>query len=177
MDEHKKCTICGAPATVHITQVVNDKSIRLDLCEKCAQKEGYIASSGLPFSMLASLGESLFNGIKSTSMKIGQLVCNSCGCSPEIFKKNGRLGCKECYKHLSSMIDSIISNTQKGNKHVGKQPLAASTDCQNTPCKYEESTTTNNTLSDLQNNLRRAIEEERYEDAARIRDEIKSIKE
>ena len=181
MDEHKKCKLCGAPATVHITQVINDKSMRIDLCEKCAQKEGYIASSGLPFSMLASLGESLFNGIKSTSMKIGQAVCETCGCSPEVFKKNGRLGCKDCYKHLATMIDSIISNTQKGNKHIGKQ-LSQVHSCHtiNTSKSDEVSkkTTgnTNDSIESLQGKLIKAIEDERYEDAAKIRDQIKSMR-
>lgn len=175
MDEHNKCKICGAPATVHITQVINDKSMRIDLCEKCAQKEGYIASSGLPFSMLASLGESLFNGLKSSSLKIGQLVCETCGCSPEIFKKNGRLGCKDCYKHLSQIINSIISNTQKGDTHTGKYPTKLC-DMHVQNISEKQSTIMQQTHTVLQNQLKKAIEEERYEDAARIRDEIKNIR-
>ena len=37
-----KCDVCGkTPATVHLTQVVENKSIRkVDLCEDCAKAHG-----------------------------------------------------------------------------------------------------------------------------------------
>ena len=35
-----KCDLCSKPATVHLTQIVNNKVHKVDLCEECAQAKG-----------------------------------------------------------------------------------------------------------------------------------------
>ena len=34
-----KCDLCSKPATVHLTQIVNSKIHKVDLCEACAADE------------------------------------------------------------------------------------------------------------------------------------------
>ena len=41
-----KCDLCTNPATVHLTQIVNNKVHKVDLCEACAQAKGVTDLSG-----------------------------------------------------------------------------------------------------------------------------------
>ena len=37
MASNLKCDLCSKPATVHLTQIVNNQVHKVDLCEACAQ--------------------------------------------------------------------------------------------------------------------------------------------
>jgi protein arginine kinase activator len=169
----KKCKICGKPATVHLTQILNNEMQDVDLCEECAAKHGLFKHSGSPLSTLALLGEAIFGSVKRDLAAINSLICSCCGCTPACFKEIGRLGCEHCYTDLKPLIDSIIENSQKGNRHIGKRP--------NNPSGVESDGTDPKIVEvpkqvdveRLKFELERAVAEERYEDAARLRDEIK----
>ncbi|MDR0595814.1 MAG: UvrB/UvrC motif-containing protein [Puniceicoccales bacterium] len=182
----KKCQFCGKPATVHLTQVINSEMQNVDLCDECAAKHGLFEQSGSPLSVLAALGEAMF-GTTNQNLAVNGLICSNCGCTPTIFKESGRLGCENCYKDLRPLIEKIIENSQKGVKHLGKQlanctsegngnaereaPAPQKHICKNhkCACKHDHK----HDLGSLKSELERAIAEERYEDAAVLRDKIK----
>lgn len=177
----EKCQFCGKPASVHMTQIINNKTTVVHMCTECAAKQGLFDQEGLPFAMLSHLGESLFSGIKQQT-PVNSLICSECGCTPMSFRETGRLGCANCYKDLKLLINGIIESSQKGVTHTGKRPRCASTlnDVKEevaAPSNNKQSkiNAKNKRLSDLQEQLSLAVKEERYEDAAKLRDEINQL--
>lgn len=156
-----KCDLCDNQATVHLTQIVNHKVHKVDLCEACAQAKGVTDPSG--FSLADLLLKASLNPEPSGAEG---LRCEHCGFVPEEFKKTGRLGCPQCYEALTALVDPMLENMHKGTAHVGKVPEHAL-----------ERKLLQDRLSTLESNLKTAIEAERYEDAARFRDEIVQVRE
>ncbi|GAB5560835.1 MAG: UvrB/UvrC motif-containing protein [Synoicihabitans sp.] len=156
-----KCDICENQATVHLTQIVDHKVHKVDLCEACAQAKGVTDPSGFSLSDLL-----LKASLNPESPAPSGLRCEHCGFVPEEFKKSGRLGCPKCYDALTSLVDPMLENMHKGTRHVGKVPTRA--------LERQELV---NRLHDLETNLASAIKAERYEDAARFRDEIVQVRE
>lgn len=180
----KKCQICGKPATVHFTQIINNEMKNIDLCDECAEKNGLFESKGSPLAMLAELGESLFGEVKHNISALSGLICSSCGCTPMMFKETGRLGCSNCYKDLKLIVDKLIENSQKGKCHVGKKIRNQENSFVNTDMpevidlsksKKSKKEDSQKLLKDLKCKLEQAISDERYEDAAKLRDEIKNL--
>lgn len=155
-----KCDLCGEPATVHLTQIVKSKIHKVDLCEACAQAKGVTDPAGF------SLSDILVKGSIEAESADSELKCESCGLTHQDFKKQGRFGCPSCYETFGSMLIPMLGNMHRGVVHVGKTPktvLARRSD--------------SDRLTELENELSLAIKAERYEDAARYRDEIRQFQE
>jgi protein arginine kinase activator len=155
-----KCDLCDNQATVHLTQIVNQKVHKVDLCETCAQAKGVTDPSG--FSLSDLLLKASLNPEPSAA---SGLRCEQCGFEPEEFKKTGRFGCPACYEALTGMVDPMLENMHKGTSHVGKVPEHAL-----------ERKVLEDRLNALESNLKTAIDAERYEDAAKFRDEIVQVR-
>ncbi|RXK56550.1 excinuclease ABC subunit B [Oleiharenicola lentus] len=153
-----KCDLCSKPATVHLTQIVNSKIHKVDLCEACAQAKGVTDPSG--FSLADLLLKASLNPEPA-----GDAKCSACGFTQQDFKKTGRFGCPECYSHFSRLLDPMLDSMHKGSAHTGKIPQKAVT----RRSLYER-------LTQLETELDQAIKAERYEDAARYRDEITQVR-
>jgi protein arginine kinase activator len=156
-----KCSLCGKPATVHLTQIINSKIHKVDLCEECAKAKGVTDPNGFSLADLLIKG-ALNNSETETS---DGLVCPACGFTQQDFKKVGRFGCPECYKTFRPILLPMLGGMHKGPAHIGKVPRHAL----DRRSIYER-------LTKLEMELDLAIKSERYEDAARYRDEIRQIK-
>lgn len=156
-----KCDLCDNPATVHLTQIVNHKVHKVDLCESCAQAKGVTDPSG--FSLADLLLKASLN--PEPTARTG-LRCEQCGFTPEDFKKTGRFGCPACYDTFTSLLEPMLDNMHKGTVHVGKVPARAL-----------ERKQLHDRLHALETELQSAIQAERYEDAAKFRDEILQVRE
>ncbi len=154
-----KCDLCGKPATVHLTQIVNNKIHKVDLCEECAQAKGVTDPSGF------SLADLLLKASLNPEPQADTVRCEQCGFTQTDFKKMGRFGCPACYEAFKEVIGSMLGNMHKGTVHVGKVPRRA-----------VERKSLYDKLTQLQSDLDQAIKAERYEDAARFRDEIHQAK-
>jgi protein arginine kinase activator len=155
-----KCDLCGKPATVHLTQIVDNKVHKVDLCEECAKAKGVTDPSG--FSLADLLVKASLNPEEVVE---GGLRCEHCGFTQQEFKKIGRFGCPECYVAFRPLLAPMLGSMHKGSTHVGKVPQRALA----RRSIYER-------LTKLEVELDLAIKTERYEDAARFRDEIRQIK-
>jgi protein arginine kinase activator len=153
-----KCDLCSKPATVHLTQIVNNKIHKVDLCEACAQAKGVTDPSG--FSLADLLLKASLNPEPQADVR-----CESCGLSQQDFKKTGRFGCPVCYDAFSTMLSPILETMHKGVAHVGKVPQRAL-----------ERRSLYDRLTKLETDLEQAIKSERYEDAARFRDELHQVR-
>ena len=91
--------------------------------------------------------------------------------------RSGKFGCGDCIEVFSNKIDPILKRIHGDNRYLGTSILKqtnASTHAKTSIIsqKQEEGSETKK----LQEELKQAIKEERYEDAAKIRDEINKNK-
>ena len=157
-----QCCICKEkPATVHLTQIEGEKMQKLDLCEECAKSKGINDPTSFAMADLM-LGLGASQEIEQTAGV--ELKCPRCGFSQADFKKSGRLGCPECYKTFADGLAGLLKTMHKGTRHVGKAPEA-----------LRQSRDLGDRLKLLQKKLAKAIDEENYEAAAALRDEIKAL--
>lgn len=154
-----KCDLCANPATVHLTQIVNNKVHKVDLCETCAQAKGVTDPSGF------SLADLLLKASLNPEAPVSAVRCEQCGFTQNDFKKHGRFGCPQCYDTFSGLIEPMLDNMHKGTAHAGKVPERAL-----------ERKSLHDRLGELESSLEDAVKTERYEDAARFRDEINQLK-
>ncbi|MDD5634271.1 MAG: UvrB/UvrC motif-containing protein [Candidatus Omnitrophica bacterium] len=161
-----KCEMCKKKdATVHLTEVINEKVSKLHLCEDCAKEksEEMHAHFGLT-DLLAGLMEfdaAIQEG--ATGEDVG-VKCPSCGMTYFDFQKSGRLGCGNCYEIFSKELGELLVKIHGSNKHVGKMPF-----------KGKEVVREQEKLQDLKNNLKALVQAEEFEKAALLRDTIKEI--
>ena len=159
MSDIIKCSHCSKPATVHLTQIVNNKIIKVDMCESCAQAKGVTNQSGF------SLSDLLNNNNVSFESSEKSIKCPNCGYTTADFRSTGRLGCASCFQSFSPLIRPVLEDMHTACVHKGKVPhLALSRQM-----ALAE-------LQSLENALKQAINEEAYEEAAKYRDQIQSLK-
>lgn len=159
-------------ANVKVTQVVDDQQVNHHYCEICAtqfyptqlehkqepMKLHQLLSSwfGTP-----SMQQDVGNQMKQSSK---QQTCPKCGFSYQRFLKEGKLGCAMCYETFRHELPPIFSRLQAASTHIGKMPV----DINNTIALKKK-------IKELRTEMQVAIVEERFEDAAKLRDEVKEI--
>jgi protein arginine kinase activator len=156
------CERCQKEAAkVFLTQMVGEKLQKVDLCEKCARELG--VTSNEPFSLADLL-------LKSSSAEplvpcdpADQAACPQCGCTLPEVRKTGRLGCGRCYETFRVYIDEAVQTVQKGPRHRGKCP------------EGEIHRRNEGTRVELEQALFVAIRSEDYEQAARLRDQLREF--
>jgi len=158
MADNLKCSLCDKDATVHLTQIVNNKIHKVDLCESCAEKKGVTDPEG--FSLADLLAKNTLTAAESQ----GDVRCPGCGHDSADFRRTGRLGCAACFGHFREQIMPVLEDMHVGTSHRGKVPEHAL-----------RRFSGRERLDKLQAALDRAVEEEAYEEAAKYRDEIKQI--
>ena len=147
---------------MHLTQIVGDKMQKVDLCDDCAKQKGVDDPTGSSLAhLLLGLGASLETEATDGAT---DLKCPHCGFTQADFKKTGRLGCSECYKIFGDALESLLKSMHKGTKHVGKAPAV-----------QRQLRDTQRQVKSLQEQLDKAVAEEDFEQAAKLRDEIKRV--
>lgn len=156
----KICEICKkAPATVHLTDIKNNVTKELHMCENCAASKGININKSIPL-------ESIFADAKAKkcSERQAKIICEKCGMSWAEFRENGRLGCANDYKAFSKGLEPLLTEVHASRgHHTGKSP---------------ENTPENRALKEVQElrrKLREAVAREDYEVAAQLRDQISVI--
>jgi len=157
------CNICGKnEATIHLTEIINGQMVELHLCENCSQEKGSEMKTQFSLNdLLAGLTD--LNNLAGGQRK-EELICQGCGLTYQEFGRTGRLGCPGCYQSFSKLLLPLIKRVQKGTQHVGKRPS-----------KVAPEVRTHMDLRDLQERLRKSVQLEEFEEAARIRDQIKQL--
>jgi len=159
-----KCEICGLKdAVIHIRQIQKDLVHELHICEECAQEKGLIREedSELP---IANLLSGLLEGKDVTGASDVKDVCPRCGLKASEFRKQGKLGCPECFKAFDKDVRAIVSQMAARPRHTGKVPRTL---------VVEQSAGTKG--EGLRDELREAVEREEYELAARLRDRLREL--
>ncbi len=164
------CQACQAnPATVHLTEIKDKEKREIHLCTRCAQEKGISIKADF------SLGE-IFGGLidptagapaqKEKEKKDSRLVCPRCGLSYLEFRKTGRLGCPDDYEFFRKGLLPFLEKIHLATQHVGKVPSRA--DVRTHQVKE---------LITLRRQLSTLVDREAYEEAAKVRDRIKTLEE
>jgi protein arginine kinase activator len=155
------CDVCKTnQATVFLTQIVEGKMQKVNLCEACSKEKGVTDPTGFALAdLLLGLGA-------AQEMERGGVVqkCPVCGFSQADFKKTGRLGCANCYSTFAEGLSSLLKGMHKGTEHLGK-----------VPARLAKTLERESALKTLQRDLRKAVADEDYESAASIRDQIRHL--
>ena len=156
-----RCQMCNKPATVHLTEIVHGQKIERHLCEQCAQSEGITIKAHLPINELLNNLISAQEAAQQTQ----DLACPQCRMRWAEFRKGGLLGCPHDYLAFEKALRPLIERAHEGATcHVGRVPRRLG----KPPSQQVR-------LLRLRRELQRAVEQEDYETAARIRDEIKHL--
>jgi protein arginine kinase activator len=152
-----KCQFCNSAATVHLTDIVGGVKKESHLCQECAEKQQIIKHQELNLS--AILQSVIGQHIGPLTDELARLTCPSCGIKYMEFRAGGRLGCPHDYEVFQEALEPLLQRIHRASRHVGKVPPRAA-----------QHATRQAELMDLRQQLRRAVEAERYEEAARLRD-------
>jgi protein arginine kinase activator len=157
----QKCERCSSPATVHITEVLSEtKFEEHHLCEQ-HYKEYAQESQGSAKALTSEAG-----GGDLEEALFGQQECPDCGIKFVDFRNNHRLGCSRDYQVFQAELLPLLENIHGETRHVGK-----------TPRRYPQTKKAEVELVQLRQRLKRAVDREDYEEAARLRDQIKTVEE
>jgi protein arginine kinase activator len=163
-----KCQKCDKPATFHITELTGGKPKELHLCEDHARE--YLAENEQPGEEAApapgeSVSQQLAMGQTVEQLaKLDKQACPICGITFFDFRSKGRLGCSHDYVCFEKELEPLLVNIHGDTAHVGKRPKASPTD-----------TDRLTNLIRLRKELKTAINEEKYEEASKLRDEIRRL--
>jgi len=161
-----RCDSCGErDAVIHLTQIVDNTVSTLHLCEQCAAEKGVDTAAQVakyPLGdFLASLGEAAAPEAGGGAVA----ACPGCGATLQDFRRTGRLGCAECYAAFGSQLRDLLRRIHGNTQHEGERyrgPAGAAA-----PASAD--------LGALRDGLRRAVEAEDFEAAARLRDAIRGL--
>jgi len=172
-------------ANVHLTHVGEDGAETFHLCEDCARERGVpipdsdiilkglealagavgAASSGGPGNVKVTVKPKEGGSVgQAAAQEEEDIVCRNCGMKFSEFRSGGRLGCAECYDSFETHIDRILVQIHGANGHKGKSYGRQA------PRRGGKAN-----LERLRRELDAAVRAEQFEQAAVIRDEIRSL--
>ena len=153
-----KCQKCSKPATLHITEIEDGKPLEIHLCDECARE--YLTLQ--PPTSANGLAEHLTKLDADASAT--DMVCPVCGATWDTFRHSGRLGCPSDYEAFAQGLLPLLESLHGATAHTGK-----------TPRRGQPEDTRQAELRRLRQQLKEAIAQEAYEEAARIRDRLREL--
>lgn len=173
-----QCQECGKrPATLHYTKIINGEKTEFHLCEVCAKGKGEEMSDfdgGFSIHHLLSgllnldLESAAVPGAQSARKRaVNQGIhCPTCGLTYQQFSKIGRFGCSGCYQAFADQLEPLFRRVHGHHHHRGKVP-------QRTGGKLK----VRREVERLKQQLILRIQNEEFEEAARLRDRIRALQE
>jgi protein arginine kinase activator len=143
-------------AEVTVKQMVDQEERELLLCQDCAQK----TAGKLATSLMEMILDATFE-IGNRRFAAAEATCPGCGLTRPEFRKRSRLGCERCYEAFGRDIEPMVRDMHRGDRHVGKTPA---------------SERLARRLSELDTALQAAVQAQRFEEAAVLRDQIRELK-
>ncbi len=162
-----KCEKCGQnDASFFLEKTVNGKKSTLQFCHACAEKEGLLHTAqdigeGLFSPLFSGVFPTLFSAPakKQTAKK-----CEGCGATWQEIATEGKVFCPQCYTAFGDELTRTVRSIHGNVTHTGGVPARLS--------RQQEKQTKKATLKKA---LEAAIAAENFEEAARLRDEIRAL--
>lgn len=156
------CQRCQDHATVHLTETVNGRRRELHLCASCARKAG-VLPEGTEAQPAELPLDKVVQGLILTHVgeivgELAGLTCPDCGLKFMEYRARGRLGCPNDYTVFTRGLLPLLHRAHGATRHVGKVA--------------RRQTAAADRLR-LRSQLRDAVAREDYEEAARLRDQLR----
>ena len=160
----KVCDLCGkGEATMKVSQLDKEGRVtEIAVCAECARQRGFAEVEKLKANAAEILTELKTRIDEGDS----RLVCRSCGLSYAEFKRLGRLGCADCYVSFHDELLPLIRRIHDAVQHVGRTASGGRKQAQ---MKMN--------VQRLREALSGAIQDEDYEKAAALRDQLRQTEE
>lgn len=169
------CQECNErPATFHFTKVINGEKTEFHICEHCAKEnsELFMFNGNAGFSLnslltgLLNMEQGIANKEETNVFRSEDIPkCDCCSMTLHQFKKVGRFGCSNCYSTFKNYITPVLKRVHGGNTvHSGKIPKRSGGDIH-----------IRKKIDELKTKIHSFIEQEEFEQAAKVRDEIRSL--
>lgn len=162
------CEYCNLkPATVILKQNIDGEMKTVHICRDCAASLGVTLDNinvGDVMNDMDSFFASLFGKKNANQSKPGTIACDFCGMTLTELQKTGKAGCANCYDVFSDVMDNAIRHIHAASSHCGKVPASV-----------DGHMSVTRKIEELKSRLNVAIQNEEYEEAAKIRDEIKLL--
>jgi protein arginine kinase activator len=170
-----KCQFCANPATVHLTDIIDQHKKEMHLCEACARQHHVLPGPQQDLNLPALLHLLLGQTTAPLTAEDAQRTCPACGLSYGEFRQAGRLGCPHDYLAFRAELAPLLERIHRSTRHVGKAPRRPPdpTDPEEALAVLRRQLADAATLAGLYRQLADAVTAERYEDAARLRDQIR----
>jgi protein arginine kinase activator len=150
-------------AVVHLTSIVDNAVTQLHLCEKCAAEKGVETTVSLPTTPLGALIKAAQQA-QPGPVRDGT-TCATCGLTLKEFRASGRLGCAACYGAFDVPLRDLLKRVHGDFTHAGRRYVPP----------RPEGRQRVNSLVELREALKRAIDAEQFEKAAALRDQIRGL--
>lgn len=152
------CDECGVnQANISVTTIINGKKTHRNLCSACMKK------TQQAFTQEMSLA-GLLGSVSDYADQSGDVRrCSRCGMDYRTFRKTGLLGCAQCYEDFAPQLEPMLKRIHGTAKHAGKVPT------------QDPEQAAMSQLEELKKQLNEAIAAENYEQAAVLRDQIRSM--
>jgi protein arginine kinase activator len=198
MQHQHNCSVCGKPATYHFTKIVNGQMQEKHLCDEHAAESGsYLAKSNVQIT-LEQLLTSLFQqaqqaGAATEAENEPDMRCGVCHLPFSAYRKTMILGCDRCYESFEDRLRNDLRKFHGAIKHRGRRPpnfkprkdvahampvLMESEAAAHIPPKPKSGSKKGSSpiaLDTLKEQMKRAVESEDFEEAARLRDQIRKF--
>ena len=150
----------GKEASVHLTERVNGQRRELHLCPNCARKAGLSLPESPPNLALDAVVQSLIVAhVGELVGELAELTCPDCGIKFMEFRAGGRLGCPQDYRVFAAGLLPLVQRVPRRDPARGQGRPAPRSGAGH--------------RLRLRTRLREAIAREDYEEAARLRDQLR----
>ena len=168
------CDACKAKeARYSVSVVMGDKVTLRSLCQDCMAKMNMTFSAGNAAKVLGAIMNALGAQMPEESPTPAEnkaeeptpendVVCENCGTTRAQFLKTGKLGCVDCYTAFREDLNGLLKLEEA--VHTGRKPTMD-----------EATQQRRSTYERLSWHLQAAIDNEDYETAAVIRDQLRKF--
>ena len=160
------CQNCQhADATTHLKRITNGEYTEIHLCAECAAALGVTDVFPGFGGVFGNLLGAAFSPADVKRAGNRALRCEICGFTFEDIARTGKPGCPNCYRVFGEKLRPSLQKLHgRSAVHTGRIPNAAG-----------EETMREHNLSQLKAKLNKAIDEQNFEQAAQLRDEIRRL--
>ncbi len=169
------CDICQKEeATIFYKEMVNNKYTEMHLCKKCAGEQE-VKNLQIPPAITNLLSALAELSAEAVPKEIAEEKCPGCGFTYSDFRERGKLGCSQCYQSFSEPLSNILRKIHGNIQHSGKSPATLPTPATPSAVPPVRETELSKEIVALRQALEAAVKKEEYEEAAKLRDQIKAL--
>jgi protein arginine kinase activator len=157
-----RCQHCQQrEAIVQLSKTENGQTYELFLCEVCAKQTHEVSFIFDP-AIVPEFLQALFGLNPSLVEQSSEKACPKCGITFSRITQAGKLGCSTCYETFETQLEPLLRRVHGGVQNVGKVPARRGVAIKNRIDQRK-----------LKEKLQVLIQQEAFEEAAVVRDQIR----